>query len=508
MTPSIPSRNTPRSRAQNPQGPRAESSVLRGALRPPTLGRAGFGLAAVLLGGLALACGGVISDDEALLTASENLSQGPAQSGARLFDRAFPHSNGRSCATCHVHQDHTTLSPDHVAELLASDPDDPLFNALDADDPGAAQLTYQHLAKGLVRVVLHLADNVDIIDAAGQVITAPDRRLEVWRAVPSVANSAITAPYQYDGRAPTLQDQAQGAIIAHSQGGPVRPEQLDRIAQFEQTVFTSGRARLVYDQLERGVPLDQIRVPEEHLRLSASEQRGRTLYNTGCAPCHGGATTRQITSQVVHDSGFFALGPDGYVEFDVKPGAPPVPVLAPHANDGFLAGYSVLSYFGQIGALPTFNASVTLPQYRLRFYTDATREHALTELPPAFVTLSGDPTDPRPAVDANGAPLVGPNFLPQAFTTDPGRAAITGDPLDFEAFDVPQLRGIAHTAPYFHDNAAATLLDVVDIYSRFVLGVLPSLNLPPVNPPELPGAPPEALSPAQKQDLLAFLTKL
>ena len=138
MTPSILSRSIPRSRAHHPQATRRESGVLRGALRPPTLGRAGSGLAAVLLGGLALACGGLTSDDEALLTASENLSQGPAQSGARLFDRAFPHTNGRSCATCHVHEDHTTLSPDHVAQLLASDPDDPLFNALDADDPGAA----------------------------------------------------------------------------------------------------------------------------------------------------------------------------------------------------------------------------------------------------------------------------------------------------------------------------------------------------------------------------------
>ena len=73
---------------------------------------------------------------------------------------------------------------------------------------------------------------------------------------------------------------------------------------------------------------------------------------------------------------------------------------------------------------------------------------------------------------------------------------------------MPQLRGIAHTAPYFHDNSAGTLLDVVDIYSRFVLGALPTLNLPPVNPPETPFTPPEALSPTQKQDLLAFLQRL
>jgi hypothetical protein len=122
--------------------------------------------------------------------------------------------------------------------------------------------------------------------------------------------------------------------------------------------------------------------------------------------------------------------------------------------------------------------------------------------------VSGNPFDPRPVRDADGAPVVGPNLIPQLFTTDPGRAAVTGAPADFETFDVPQLRGIARTAPYFHDNSNATLRDVVDSYSRFVLPVLPPLGMPAVHPPEQPGSPLEALSPAQKDDLLAFLERL
>ena len=53
---------------------------------------------------------------------------------------------------------------------------------------------------------------------------------------------------------------------------------------------------------------------------------------------------------------------------------------------------------------------------------------------------------------------------------DPGRALITGDlnPFDsLNAFKIPQLRGIRRTAPYFHDNSAATLEDVVKHYKRF-----------------------------------------
>ena len=118
----------------------------------------------------------------------------------RLFDEAFRNTNGRSCATCHVRDEHTVLTPALVIARLAADPTDPLFNRIDADDPLAAEPTYEHLKKGLVRVVLHLPDNMDLIDFAGNVVTPPDRTLAVWRGVPSVENAAITAPYQYDGR--------------------------------------------------------------------------------------------------------------------------------------------------------------------------------------------------------------------------------------------------------------------------------------------------------------------
>jgi len=53
----------------------------------------------------------------------------------------------------------------------------------------------------------------------------------------------------------------------------------------------------------------------------------------------------------------------------------------------------------------------------------------------------------------------------ETITPDPGRAAITGDLNDLNAFDTPSLRGIRHTAPYFHDNGAASLGEVIDHYN-------------------------------------------
>ncbi|MEY2930196.1 MAG: hypothetical protein RL033_945 [Pseudomonadota bacterium] len=461
------------------------------------------------------ACGGIADDtDTGTATVAESLQGGQHHrpSGEQLFGTAFPGTNGRSCATCHVLDQHTALRPAHVAELLATDPGNPLFNRIDADDPDAAELSFEHLKKGLVRVVLDLPANMDLIDFEGQVVTPPDRKLAVWRGVPSVENTAISAPYQYDGRKVTLQEQAQGAITTHSEGGKVRRRDLDAIATFQQDLFTSKRAEKVARQLDRGIPVERIRRPELDARdFTPAQARGLAVYNIACEACHGGATNLQVVNRTIHDLAFVELKPDGNVLFDSSV-TPPVPVLKPQPDNEFLnIGLANISYLGQVfGELfgPRFNASVPLPQYRYRFYTDETRSVKQVDLPPVPVTVSGAPTDLQAQLDENGAPIFGPNFLPQLFSTDPGRAATTGEPADFEAFDVPQLRGIANTAPYFHDNSAETLRDAVDVYSRFILPFFVPLNLPAVLPPENGGFFPESLSPEQKQDLMELLTIL
>jgi cytochrome c peroxidase len=75
----------------------------------------------------------------------------------------------------------------------------------------------------------------------------------------------------------------------------------------------------------------------------------------------------------------------------------------------------------------------------------------------------------------------------EAYTPDPGRAAVTGNIADLNAFDTPSLRGLKHTAPYFHDNSAATLQQVIDHYNdHFQFGI----------------------SQRQAEDLIAFLELL
>jgi cytochrome c peroxidase len=58
------------------------------------------------------------------------------------------------------------------------------------------------------------------------------------------------------------------------------------------------------------------------------------------------------------------------------------------------------------------------------------------------------------------------------YTSDPGRALISGKCADIGRLKGPILRGLAARAPFFHNGAAATLTEVVEFYNlRFQIGL-------------------------------------
>jgi len=106
---------------------------------------------------------------------------------------------------------------------------------------------------------------------------------------------------------------------------------------------------------------------------------------------------------------------------------------------------------------------------------------------------------------------------PNRTTSDPGRALLTGfvgggPPAadDWNKLDVPSLRGISKTAPYFHNNSADTLEEVVDHYVAFFKRVIinaPGPKLPPaVSTDGLKADRPPL--PDEVPALLAYLRKL
>jgi cytochrome c peroxidase len=77
----------------------------------------------------------------------------------------------------------------------------------------------------------------------------------------------------------------------------------------------------------------------------------------------------------------------------------------------------------------------------------------------------------------NGAAAGGASFRKMGLvepylTTNPaeGRVAVTGRDADRFNFKVPTLRNVELTYPYFHDGAAATLAEAVDVMGRVQLG--------------------------------------
>lgn len=81
-------------------------------------------------------------------------------------------------------------------------------------------------------------------------------------------------------------------------------------------------------------------------------------------------------------------------------------------------------------------------------------------------------------------------------TPDPGRALITGnaaeDGENLNAFKIPTLWGATRTAPYFHDNSAKTLEDVMRHYQAYFAQFTPTINL----------------TQGDQSDIIAFLTRL
>jgi hypothetical protein len=104
------------------------------------------------------------------------------------------------------------------------------------------------------------------------------------------------------------------------------------------------------------------------------------------------------------------------------------------------------------------------------------------EIRAALAQLS-TPNLPVFQVTCTAGPLAGT----VRYTSDPGRALITGHCADLGRIKGPILRGLASRAPYFHNGAAASIAEVVEFYNlRFQMH----------------------LSAQEKSDLIAFLRSL
>jgi Di-haem cytochrome c peroxidase len=155
--------------------------------------------------------------------------------GRRLFERETFGGNGRTCLTCHSRET-GTVSPQDARLRFRKDKDDPLFVHDGSDDDngdgfGDGRHATRMLANATVLMRIRLHPNVEVKDHPEiQEVTVP-------RGIPTTLNTPALDPVlMLDGRQPTLQDQALGAITDHAQATRVVTErERDLIARFQQT---------------------------------------------------------------------------------------------------------------------------------------------------------------------------------------------------------------------------------------------------------------------------------
>jgi len=372
--------------------------------------------------------------------------------------------NGRACADCHVPSEAFQLSPAiaraRFEALLAKsfhnkNADDPLFRPVDADDfrvNGDSATDFSNLVEnGLVRVTMPLPPSVRLIDPATCAMPDPvqckatdETFVDLWRAVMPVNNAAITGP---DSAPPIWPPAPRVTIMGIDPNGPNLQGGYQHDARFGTLQEQARGALIAHAQISIEPPatmLDDLAAfqqtlfsspgvealanaiisgttpfPDPDGELTELEQRGKAVFNRACATCHGGA---------LHPSG---STPETTFVRPLPARYHNVMTACPRpTTDGFAPCPSRLARNARIYRITLANGSFQ------------------------FIT-----------------------------TSDPGRLLLTGQPADLGVMDVTQLRGIGRTAPYFQNNSAATLDEVLDHYDAFFRNVarrLPPPNLPPI----------------------------
>jgi cytochrome c peroxidase len=324
--------------------------------------------------------------------------------GKRLFEDATFGGNGRTCQTCHS-QGTGTVSPEDAQKRFKKNPNDPLF-VHDGSDDGLGGGTTRMREDATIIMTIPLAANVSLADDPNA------KTVVLKRGIPTTINMpALDPQIMLDGRQPSLEAQAAGAIADHAQGTVPSQADLHAIAEFQKTnaFFSSPEVR----RFALGGPAPVL--PQGH---TASEKRGRRFFEDVppdpaqgfkpglCSHCHSGPLLNQ-TNQFADD--FIGL---------------PIPAGQRFISVG-------VSEFNDLG--------------------NPIREFIFNKGTPAeFSLLSPDP----------GRALI-TGLLP-------GQGQPPGlEFLDTNAFKISPLLGIKATAPYFHDNSAKTLEDVAAHYAKF-----------------------------------------
>ena len=365
--------------------------------------------------------------------------------------------NGRACADCHMPSESFQLSPAaaraRFERLLArrehnTHADDPLFRPVDADDfrvNGDEASDFSNLVEnGLVRVTMPLPANVRLIDpATGQ--PSDETEVDLWRAVMPVFNVAITGPDDVDPIWPPGVPRVP--ILGQDPNGPNRRGGYQHDARFATLQEQARGALFAHAQVS-------MEPPERMLDDLAAFQQ--TLFSS--------PEVKRLAREILSVSPVFS-DPD-----------PELDELEARGKQVFTRACAQCHGGALHPSTSTPDATLVRP---------IVRYHNIQSACPRPATDGYSPCPSRLARNARTYRITLANGTFQTVTTsDPGRLLLTGQPADLGVLDVTQLHGISRTAPYFHNNSAATLEEVLDHYDAFFRRAA-RLNPPPSLPPIL-----------------------
>jgi cytochrome c peroxidase len=406
--------------------------------------------------------------------------------GRRAFEnrRLRLGGNGRSCADCHMPERSFQLSPavararfDALQARRQRDPhaDDPLFRPVDADDfrvNGEDAHDFSNLVdNGLVRVSMPLPANVKLVDPLTDA-PSDETFVDLWRAVMPVRNVAITGP---DGVDPTWPPGAPRVpILGQDPNGPNRRGGYQHDARFGTLQEQARGALLAHAQVT-------VEPPERLLDDLAAFQE--SLFSSH--------RVRHLAHAIL----------DGTTPFPDPD--PELSELEQHGKVVFTRACAQCHGGTLHPSTSTPDATIARPIVRF---------HNIQSACPRPATDGFAPCPPRLDRNARTYEVTLADGSSQRFTTsDPGRMLLTGQPADLGMMDITNLHGIKRTAPYFHNNSAATLEDVIDHYVAFFARAA-RLNPPPRLPPILSSdgivIDRGFIAPEERQALLAYLRKL
>jgi cytochrome c peroxidase len=409
-------------------------------------------------------------------------------------------SNGRSCATCHIATQAMSFTPAEARRrFLLTLGADPLFAAVDGANcdtvrRGSVNGHSLILRNGLIRIALPVPTDAEYsiavvsdpygcalrVDPKTHVLTA-----SVYRRPLPAANLGFLSAVMFDARETPnpltstvtfdanlradLASQAIDATTGHAEAAaPPSDAAVQAIVEFELGLFTAQLADSEAGALTaRGAGGGPVALAAQAYYPGINDSLGADPLGNPFTPLS--MTLYSSWETLSSQSG----GDQAQARADIAAGEKLF-----NTADLTISNVRGLNDNAAIGRPTSFTGHCStchdapnVGDHSLPLALDIGTSHIADmnfESDPQITAGSAQLSMPDlPIFLISGCPNPFNPGQPESFyTSDPGRALITGKCADFNRIKGPILRGLAARAPYFHNGSAATLTEVVNFYNQ------------------------------------------